>query len=143
MKKAFSLIELLVAFGVIALIAGISVTYLRQAAPGSLLRASARDLATDLRYGSELAVGTQINHAIQFNPATSQYTVIARTVPEQILKTVSLNESLTFSVITLPDNTVEFNSLGGALTAGSVVLQHQNGATATIDIRPSGYVKIL
>lgn len=143
MNKAFTLIEFLVSFAIVVLLAGISVTYLRQAGPGSILSAGSQNLATDLRYASELAVATQVRHAVRFNnPATSQYTIVALETLERTIKTVLLNSALSFGLITLPGGTAEFNSLGAATTPGTVLLQHQNGIQKTIDIRPSGYVQI-
>ncbi|MDO8505268.1 MAG: prepilin-type N-terminal cleavage/methylation domain-containing protein [bacterium] len=143
MKKGFTLVEFLVSFAIVALVAGISVTYLRQAGPGSILRAGALDLATDLRYASELAVSTQVRQEVRFNnPSASSYTIVALSIPEQIVKTIQLDSSLTFGSITLPSNTAEFNSIGSVFAPGTVILQHQNGMQKTIDIRPSGYVQM-
>lgn len=141
-RRGLTVIELLVALAILALIIGVSVTFLRQAARGSVASTAARALATDLRYGSELTVSTQINHAVRFNTEQSSYTVVALRTPEQLVKTVTLDPSLRITSVTLPSLTAEFNTLGAATSSGSITLSHQSGAVSVVEVRPSGYVRV-
>ncbi len=142
MRKGFTLIEILTVLGIIAVIAGVSVTFLRGAAQEGILQASARDVASDLRYAAELSVSTQINHAVRFDQVASRYTVIELTTPETTIKQSSLTPGLSFSTITLPQNQAEFNTLGAVVATGTVTILNQSGGTRLLDIRPSGYVQI-
>ena len=142
MRKGFTLIEILTVRGIIAVIAGVSVTFLRGAAQEGILQASARDVASDLRYAAELSVSTQINHAVRFDQVASRYTVIELTTPETTIKQSSLTPGLSFSTITLPQNQAEFNTLGAVVATGTVTILNQSGGTRLLDIRPSGYVQI-
>lgn len=143
MRKAFTLIEMLITFAIIGLLIGVTAVYLRQTGPGNVLRAGAQNLATHLRYAAELSVSTQIPHEVRFNnPASAQYRIVALQTPERIVMTATLDSTLTFGTITLPGSVAQFNSLGAVSAPGTITLQHQNGLQKIIDIRPSGYVQI-
>lgn len=143
MKKGFTLTEQLVSFGILALIIGIvSIAFIRQASTGQLMQTAAQQIAADLRYAAELAVTTQIRHAVRFDLALSRYTVVALQTPERMIKAVTLDSPLSLASTTLPLSTAEFNSVGAVSVPGTVTLRHQDGTTRIIDIRPSGYVRI-
>jgi len=42
----------------------------------------------------------------------------------------------------LTDNTVQFIDTGGVVSAGVIYLANTRNQTSTLDIKPSGYVKI-
>jgi len=139
---AFTLVEILVTFAVIGLLITITTTFLRLAGPTLTLRSATRDLASDLRYASELSLSTQIPHAVRLDANLQRYSIVRQTVPEVILKQVSLDSSLSFASVTIPEATAVFNSLGATSTPGTITIRHTNNATVIIDIRPSGYVRI-
>lgn len=143
LRRGITIIELLTTLGLIVLVAGIvSGVFIRSTLSSTTLHAASRDLATNLRYAAELATTTQNNHAIRFNISNSSYEIIRLTTPEVIIKNIALPSSITFSSVTFPDNTVVFNVLGAVTQAGSITLQHNASQTATIEVRPSGYVRI-
>ena len=142
MRRGFTLMEMLVSFAILALVIGVSATFLRVSGPSIALRAASRDIASDLRHASELASSTQINHAVRFDIANSRYTIVRESATEVIVKQSTLPSSLAFSSITIAGASAEFNTLGATTTPGIIMLTHQNGASATIDLRPSGYVRM-
>lgn len=142
MKRGFTIVEILISFGVLALIIGITVTYLRYGAPEQILRGATQNITTDLRYAAELASATQVNHAVIFDATARVYTMMALSTPTQTIKTVALTEGLQITANTLPNNQAEFNALGAAITPGTITLQYQGDKTAVIEVRPSGYVQI-
>lgn len=141
-KKGFTLLEFIVTFGIIALIAGISVSALRVSGPSLALRSATRALGTDLRQASELANSTQAIHEARFNRAENTYTLVRPGTPETVVKTVVLTSGVRIDEITIPSDTAIFNILGAAATPGLVTLINQNGQRMTVDLRPSGYVRI-
>lgn len=136
------MLEILVVLGIAILITTVSSVYLRSIQPQSSLNATAKDITGDIRLASELASTTQINHIVRFDLLNGSYTLARLTAPEIILKTEYLESKLVFSQTTLPQNSAEFNTLGASVAPGTVTLTHQNGLNITIDIRPSGYVRI-
>ena len=141
-STGFTLFEFLVTFGILALLITVAAASLRAAGPSLAMRASARMLASDLRYTSELSSSTQIAHALRINPISSSYTIVRLSDPEIVVKEVRLNEAIRMSEITIPSGSVIFNTLGATSTPGTIRLTHSNGATNIIDVRPSGYVRI-
>lgn len=141
-KAGFTLAELLVSFAILALVVGVSAAFLRVSGPSIILRSASREIASDLRHASELASATQIAHVVRFDIVGARYTIARQSTPEVTVKESILPSSLTFSSITIPNASAEFNTLGATTTPGLITLQHQNGTTTTIDLRPSGYVRI-
>ena len=145
MLRGLTYIELLVTFALVAIMATLGgVAYLRATGPTTVTRATARELAADLRLASQYASATQINHAVRLdsNPAP-HYHLVRLADPEVEIKTVNLPQNVIFSAITFSQNTAIFNVLGAALAAGAVTLQHSAGNTSTVEVRPSGYVRVL
>lgn len=142
MKRGFTLVETLVSFAILALVVGVSAAFLRVSGPSILLRSASREIASDLRHASELASATQIDHIVRLDIVGARYTIARQSTPEVIVKESTLPSSLTFSSITIPNASAIFNTLGATTTPGIITLRHQNGATATVDLRPSGYVRI-
>lgn len=142
--KGFTLIELLVIISIIAILAGIGIPVFRDYQPVLQLSAAVKDLTTDLRYVSQLAVTEQVGHGIRFVIATNEYQIIRQGATEEIIKIKSLPKEVRFQeIVDLTNNEVIFNSFGAVREAGRVTLINTQSATKTIDIRPSGFVRIL
>lgn len=143
MRRGLTYIELLVTFALIAIVATIGgVAYLRATGPSTVVRAAARELAADLRLASQYASATQINHAVRLDLTPNHhYHLVRLSQPEVEIKTVNLPQNVTFSAITLPQNAATFNVLGAAVASGAVTLQHSQGQTSMVEVRPSGYVR--
>lgn len=101
-----------------------------------------RDLASDLRYAQQLAVTSQVNYGVTFNVSEKTYQ-IKNYQTQASTKLVKIPSNIDIlSINDFPDNTITFNATGAATSTGSIVLINQNGRTSTIEIKPSGYVKI-
>lgn len=138
---AFTLLETLMTIAIITLTLGISATLLKTNQPTARLNEAALALESDLRFASELASTTQIPHTVSFNLMENSY-ALKVSAPEKIIKTVALAGMLSIEATTFAKNTVEFNILGGAVLTGTITLQYGESATKTIEVRPSGYVRI-
>jgi len=101
-----------------------------------------RDLVTDLRYAGQLAVTEQIEHGVRFNFIENTYQIIRYGATEEIIKEKILPQGIDLRSI---NNFKEarFNPYGAAKESGKVVLENIKAETKTIDIRPSGFVKIV
>lgn len=143
MRKAFTLVEISVTLGIIALIAGIGVVAFFAWRPNLELRTAARDIVVKLGYVQQRAVAEQVIYGIHFDWQNDTYTLI-RFVgeTEETLEEKSLPERVDFqSVVGFTNDKVKFISTGGVIESGEVILINTNDKTITIDIRPSGYVK--
>jgi prepilin-type N-terminal cleavage/methylation domain-containing protein len=141
-KTGFTLIEILTVVGIIAIVATISFPVYQNMRPNITLNAAARDLATDMRYGQQLAVTEQIVYNIIFNTSASSYE-IRNGDTDVLLRNKILPSGVTFLSITgLTDNIARFTATGAATESGTIILTNRKNKQSTIEIKPSGYVKI-
>lgn len=137
------LLNVLVSFGIIALMATISIPYIRQYQPNLKLNATARDLTADLRYAQQLTITEQAAYLVDLNLDNDSYQILKSGIATTTIKTVEFDSSVSFQQITgLTDNQVVFNFYGGVSESGQIVLINTNGKTATINVKPSGYVQL-
>ena len=137
------LLDVVVVFGIFALLATISIPYLKKYQPNLKLNAAARALTTDLRYAQQLTVTEQKIHLVDFDLTQDEYDILKIDSATTIIKSVDLDPEISFQEITgLTDNQAVFNYYGGVSQAGQIILTNANNATATINLKPSGYVQL-
>ena len=137
------LLNVLVSFGIIALMATISIPYIRQYQPNLKLNATARDLTSDLRYAQQLTVTEQVIYLVDFDLDDDSYQILKSGVATTTVKTVEFDSDISFQqIINLSDNQVIFNFYGGVSEAGQIILVNTNGKTVTINVKPSGYIQL-
>jgi Tfp pilus assembly protein FimT len=142
-RQGFSLLEILVILSIIVLLSTISIPYLRKYQPNLKLNATARDLTSDLRYAQQLTVTEQVVYLVDFNLDSDSYQILKTGAATTTVKTVEFDSDVSFQQITdLPNNQVVFNFYGGVSEAGRIILVNINGKTATINIKPSGYIQL-
>lgn len=141
-NKGFTLAEMLVAIAVIALMAAIGMPFYRNTNMNLNLSGEARDLASDLRQTQQLSVTEQVNYQLIINQAENKYSIVNSQTLEKIKEKELKNEITILAVSGLTNDTAEFNATGAASSTGSIILTNPNLRQATIEIKPSGYVKI-
>lgn len=142
--ESFTIMELLVIIGIIGILALIGIPAFKAYQPTLQLSGAVRELVTDLRYAGQLAVTEQVNHGVRFSTSTNQYWIIRYGATEEILALTTLPSKVSFRQITgLTKDEVIFNPYGAAKETGQVTLENTKNSSTTIDIRPSGFVKII
>ena len=137
------IIDILVGLAIIALLSTISLPYLKKYQPNLKLNSTARNLTADLRYAQQLTITEQVVHKVSFNLANDQYQILKVNTATTTIKTVAFEPEVSYQQVTgLTDNMVVFNYYGGVSESGQVRLINTNGSTATINIKPSGYVQL-
>jgi len=138
------LMNVLVTCGIIVLLAGVSIPYLKKYQPNLKLNAVARSLTADLRYAQQLTVTEQVAHSINFDLDNDIYYIYKLDVATTTVKIVEFDSVVSYQQVTgLSGNRVVFNFYGGVSESGQVVLININGVTATINVKPSGYVQLV
>ncbi len=141
-KKSFTLVEILVVIGILGILVSISIPIMRNFQPGLQLRNSTQEIISDLRYAQQLTITQQREYCVRFFPAEKKYQII-QCGSSEFLSEISLPDgirSITTSGFT--NDEIEFNPYGAVKESGSVVLENTNNKTKTIEIRPSGFVRI-
>lgn len=142
-ELGFTLIEVLVSISIIAVIATISMPFIRHYQPNFKLDGFARDLTTDLRLCQQLSIAEQISYYLAVATTTNQYSLF-RTGSSTPLKVYKAPSELSFySVTGLASDTVTFNAYGAVSQAGVIKLNNTQNRIKTINIKPSGYVELL
>lgn len=141
-KPGFTLVEILFAISIIAMTAIIGIPFYQNAIKNLNLSSVARSMASDLRYAQQLAVTTQISHSVIFSIINNSYQ-LKNQETQAIIKTVKIDDGISLDSITgLEYDTATFNATGAATSTGIITLKNANNRTSTIEIKPSGYVKI-
>lgn len=141
-KSGFSLIEILVVISVIGIISLIGLPVYKSITPNIALNSSIRDMTSDLRYAQQLAVTEQKTYSVTFNILNNSYYVFQADSGD-IIRSRNINSQVKIDSITgLSSSTASFTVTGASIESGEIALTNMNNKTNTIEIKPSGYVKI-
>lgn len=142
--KAFSLIELLIVISIIAILVSFGIPALRNYKPNLELNGSVRELTSDIRYAQQLTVTEQIEYSVIFYTIERRYEIVKYGANTEIIKQVLLpKEIISLTITPLTNNEIRYNPYGAVAESGSITLMNTKNKTKTIDIRPSGFVKII
>ncbi len=134
--------ETLIVVGIIVFLALISVPLFREQQQTTKLKTDARTLLTDLRLAQQRTVAEQATYLVKLFSSPDSYQVIKRSGGDTIIKTRNLTTGITWQDLgSFTNQEVVFTSNGAVVEAGSIILKNTNNQTATVEIKPSGYVK--
>lgn len=139
--KAFTIIELLISISIIGILSLISLPVYKTLLPNINLNSVTRDVASDLRYAQQMSVTEQINYSVIFDKDFNRYSIKKET--GEIVRSETLRNDVKINSVDMPEaNQVVFNATGAATQTGSISFINLKGTISTIEIKPSGYVKI-
>jgi Tfp pilus assembly protein FimT len=143
-KSGITLIELLIAISILLLMSGLTIPAFKSYQSNLELGTIGKNLTSDLRFAQQLTVTQQIDHAVHLNLTEKKYEIIKCLEPEEIIQEKKLSEKVEFYQVNgFSNNRVEFNPYGAAKESGSIILINDRNETLTIEVKPSGYVKIV
>ncbi len=142
MRKGFSLIEIIIAISIIAILFGFSISTLLGLSESISLSVAAREIATQLRLSQGLAQSMHKNHIIEFSKSSSKYSVLRREYDgrTEIYKTFNLPKGINFK----EDKTFEFSASGFPLPSkfGTITIESFRGGKRSIIVSSVGRVRI-
>lgn len=138
----FTLMEVIIIMSIIGIIALISLPVYQKIQPNISLDSETREIASNLRYAQQLAVTEQKNYGVVFNQALNSY-AIKNTETEEIIQNFNIQSQITIANISgFTNDTVIFNVTGAVSENGTITIINSQNEQNTIEIKPSGYVKI-
>lgn len=142
-KAGFSLVELLVAIGIAAILGAVSWPIVKSFQPSFKLTAAARDLVVNLRSAQQTAVAEQVEYGLRFSFENNNYQVLKfTTTTQEILNKTLPSDVFLYQISGFTAQEVVFNVLGAVRESGTIVIRNNQGSIKTIEVRPSGFVKI-
>lgn len=142
--EGFTLIEILLVIGLIGIIAAAYFSATQFQEQSRALSGATRNLITDLRYAQQLSVTNQIDYGIEISIASNSYKLIRFSTTTVEFFDKDLPSGITFqSVSGFTSDEIKFNAYGAVSQAGTITLVNTESSTTTIDVRPSGFVRIL
>ena len=146
----FSLIEMMVVLGIIALIVGMSLPYFGRFNSGSGIRAAARQISSLLYTGRSLAITHRRPYAVVFNVSEGEVTIQDAVSSERVDKryhipaTISLENPDGSDPISFKDDRVIFTPTGGVSgETGTLWLKDKKENAISITVHQStGRIKI-
>lgn len=143
--KGFTLIELVVAVSILAVLTGLLVPFSFGAIAKNELDIAARMIASDIRYGENKALTEQYSfYKIVFFPERNEYWKYFDKDNRNKFETVKMPPRVTLSSAVFGTGyTVYFNAKGTVTTGGSVSLSDGYGNWAFVRVTPvTGRVRI-
>ncbi|MFH1866618.1 MAG: hypothetical protein ABIJ81_00850 [Patescibacteria group bacterium] len=143
-KRGFTLMEVMVVIGILILLVIIGIPALRIGQQSTEVRADARTLLNDLRLTQQLTVGEQTTHLIKIFTATPhKYHLVKREGSDTVIKERLLTSGITWQNSGgFTNNEIIFTTTGAVVEAGTVILQNTAAKTVSVEIKPSGYVRV-
>lgn len=140
--EGFTLAEFLIVLAIVVVLAGITVPVFMQLQPGLKLSGAVRDLVTNLRYTQQITVTEQVNYCLQLFPGQKKYQIIQCSGGQPLSEFLLPSEIATLDATGFTNNRVEFNPYGSVKESGTISLKNTNNKTKTVEVKPSGFVRI-
>jgi len=140
--RGFSLIELLIAMSLVAIMAAIAVPQFQRYAANTDLKTAAREMAGDFAAVKQMAVADNVKYEIAINVTGNGYT-LSRTDPSAVVWTkspASFGSGVSIQSTTY-SGAVTFQKRG-TVTNGTVILRNTRGSTATITTNITGRTNV-
>lgn len=140
-QKGFTLLEGVMVFAIIAIVAAIAVPGFRKMAINGNLKAAAKDIMSDFSYMRERAISENQNYSIVFDQGNNRYTVPGLATPKSPAHFAS---DISITGVSFGTNPLVFQTRGTTSPPGdkTISLTNGRGSTATITIGTAGRIYV-
>ncbi len=142
--RAFSLIESLVVIGIMVLLLTLGIPAFRGRQQAVNLQSDARTLLSDLRLAQQRTVGEQITYLVKLLTTNPQkYQVVKRSGGDTIIKQHDLSSGVSWqNTGGFTNDEIVFTTTGAVVQSGTIILQNTASQTISVEVKPSGYVRV-
>jgi prepilin-type N-terminal cleavage/methylation domain-containing protein len=138
-NRGFSLIELIIAMALVAIVAAIAVPQLQRYSTNADLKTAAREMSGDFSAAKQMAVANNLDYRIAIDVAGNSYTLLrADTAAVVWTKSpASYGPGASIDSTTFGGAAINFQRRGTA-SNGRIILRNARGSTATITTNITG-----
>ena len=146
--RGFTLLELMIAVAVLAILAGIAIPNYIGWLPKRHLRSSAIDVQAAIQLAKMTAIRENTNVSLKFDKDSENYQAFidadANGVPDgAVFRTKDMSPGIDLDSTGFASDTITFNSRGLADNSGDINLRNRLGQSLTVNIALSGITRIL
>ena len=144
MNHGLSLLELVVALALMAILGGAAVLNHHAMRPGLDLRMAARQVVLDLRVARRRAVAENVSHRVVFPIGAASYQPQRKTGSDYVDDGVAvrLPPGILISDCNATGNGISFKPRGNAATFGTVIIRNSSGAERRIIVDIAGQARV-
>jgi len=146
-SQSFTLIELLAIIAIIGILTLLAMPTLKGFQPTLELNGTVRDLVSDLRLTQQLTISEQVEYCLSFPddfPSNRKYQILKCDQATVFKEKLIPDEIISLSIIPdLSNNDVRYNPYGAVRESAQIIFTNSHSVTKTVDVRPSGFVKII
>lgn len=142
-RRGFTLIEIAVVISVIVLLALIGIPYFRANQENTELKSNANMLVSHLRLAAQKTVGEQETYLVKLFSSPDRYQLIKRSGGDTVIEEQWLSNTVFWqNKGGFTNDEIVYISNGAVVQSGNIIMENIANKTITIEIKPSGYVKI-
>ena len=143
-KVGMTLIEIIVAIGILVLLVLIAIPAFRAGQQNTKLNGDARALLGDLRLAQQNTVAEQVTYLVKIFSNPDHYQIIRRQVGDAVIKDRDLSSNIRWqNTGGFSDDEIVYTTAGAVVESGIILLYNDiSNKTISIEVKPSGYVQI-
>lgn len=143
-QRGISLIEVLAVIGIMVVMALLSIPAIRNSQKSTNLRGEARNLLASLRLAQQRTLAEQTTYLVKLTTTSPQgWSTIRRSGTDTSIEQHTLTGDVSWqSTGGFTNNEIIFTTTGAVTQSGTITLQNTVNQTSTVDVKPSGYVRV-
>ncbi len=143
-RAGLSLLEILTTVAIVILLSLLAIPYFNSSNQHTRLKGDAEALTSDLRLAQQRTIGEQVTYLVKlFDTTPPKYQLLKRqNGTDTLIKERALSTGIRWqSLGTFTNHEVVFTPTGAVSESSAIVLASSDNAQASVEVKPSGYVR--